>query len=37
MLIDNLTYDHRIVNGVEAARFLSGVIQMLEEPTRLLY
>ena len=33
----DLTYDHRIVNGVEAARFLSGVVRMLEEPNRLLY
>ena len=28
----DLTYDHRIINGVETARFLSGVVQILEEP-----
>ena len=33
----DLTYDHKIINGVEAARFLSGIIQMLEEPKQLLF
>ena len=33
----DLTYDHRIKNCVEAAKFLSGIVQMLEEAKRLLY
>ena len=31
-----LTFDHRIVDGADAARFLSMVIDMLEDPQKLL-
>ncbi|HEY8477760.1 MAG TPA: 2-oxo acid dehydrogenase subunit E2, partial [Chloroflexota bacterium] len=31
-----LTYDHRIVDGSEAVRFLVRVKELLEEPERLL-
>ena len=33
----DLTCDHRIIDGVEASRFLSGIVRMLEEPKRLLH
>lgn len=36
VLLD-LTYDHGIINGVGAANFRSGVVQMSKEPKRLLY
>ena len=32
----SLTYDHRIVDGAAAARFLNEVIDFLEAPRRLL-
>jgi 2-oxoglutarate dehydrogenase E2 component (dihydrolipoamide succinyltransferase) len=31
-----LTYDHRIVDGSEAVRFLVTIKQMLEDPETLL-
>lgn len=36
MLPLSLSYDHRIVDGAAAARFLNDVIGYLESPTRLL-
>ncbi|MEX2185935.1 MAG: 2-oxo acid dehydrogenase subunit E2 [Pirellulales bacterium] len=36
MLPLSLSYDHRIVDGASAARFLNDVIGYLESPTRLL-
>jgi pyruvate/2-oxoglutarate dehydrogenase complex dihydrolipoamide acyltransferase (E2) component len=32
----SLSYDHRLVDGATAARFLNGVIEYLENPSRLL-
>ena len=32
----SLSYDHRIVDGADAARFLNDVISYLEAPSRLL-
>jgi pyruvate dehydrogenase E2 component (dihydrolipoamide acetyltransferase) len=32
----SLSYDHRLVDGAAAARFLNGVIEYLENPSRLL-
>lgn len=32
----SLTYDHRIIDGAEAGRFLNDVIAYLEDPARLL-
>jgi len=31
-----LTYDHRLIDGADAARFLRGFIEALEQPYRLL-
>jgi 2-oxoglutarate dehydrogenase E2 component (dihydrolipoamide succinyltransferase) len=31
-----LTYDHRIVDGSEAVRFLVSIKQMLEDPETML-
>lgn len=36
LLTLSLTFDHRAVDGVPAARFLAGVRDLLEHPTRLL-
>jgi pyruvate dehydrogenase E2 component (dihydrolipoamide acetyltransferase) len=36
MLPLSLSYDHRLVDGAVAARFLNDVIQMLENPGALL-
>jgi pyruvate dehydrogenase E2 component (dihydrolipoamide acetyltransferase) len=36
MLPLSLSYDHRLVDGATAARFLNDVIAYLEEPSRLL-
>jgi pyruvate dehydrogenase E2 component (dihydrolipoamide acetyltransferase) len=36
MLPLSISYDHRIVDGAAAARFLNDVIEYLESPTRLL-
>ncbi len=30
------TYDHRVINGAEAARFISSLTQSLENPSTLL-
>jgi pyruvate/2-oxoglutarate dehydrogenase complex dihydrolipoamide acyltransferase (E2) component len=32
----SLTYDHRAVDGAVAAKFISGLISALENPTLLL-
>jgi 2-oxoglutarate dehydrogenase E2 component (dihydrolipoamide succinyltransferase) len=32
-----LTYDHRIVDGSEAVRFLVAVKRMIEDPVNLLF
>lgn len=32
----SLSYDHRLIDGASAARFLNHVIELLEQPTRLL-
>jgi len=32
----SLAYDHRLVDGATAARFLNDVIDFLEAPSRLL-
>jgi pyruvate dehydrogenase E2 component (dihydrolipoamide acetyltransferase) len=32
----SLTFDHRVIHGAEAARFLNSVIQRLEDPDRML-
>lgn len=32
----NLGYDHRIADGAAAARFITEVVQLLEDPTKLL-
>ena len=32
-----LSYDHRVVDGALAARFLSTLRGLLEDPTRLLF
>jgi pyruvate dehydrogenase E2 component (dihydrolipoamide acetyltransferase) len=32
----DLSYDHRVINGAEAARFLSHFAQLLEDPRRML-
>jgi len=32
----SLTFDHRVIHGAEAARFLNGVIGRLEDPDRML-
>jgi 2-oxoglutarate dehydrogenase E2 component (dihydrolipoamide succinyltransferase) len=31
-----LTYDHRIIDGSEAVRFLVAIKESLEDPSRLL-
>ena len=31
-----LTYDHRIIDGAEAVRFLVSIKECLEDPARLL-
>jgi len=36
MLPLSLTFDHRVIHGAEAARFLNSVIQRLEDPDRML-
>jgi pyruvate dehydrogenase E2 component (dihydrolipoamide acetyltransferase) len=36
MLPLSLSYDHRLVDGAAAARFLNDVIGYLESPSRLL-
>ena len=36
MLPLSLSYDHRVINGVEAARFTRYFAQVLAEPQRLL-
>ena len=36
MLPLDLTYDHRVINGADAARFLAGYIELIEDPRRLL-
>ncbi len=36
MLYLSLSFDHRLVDGAEAARFTSYVISLLEEPERLM-
>jgi pyruvate dehydrogenase E2 component (dihydrolipoamide acetyltransferase) len=36
MLPLSLSYDHRLVDGATAARFLNDVIMFLQSPTRLL-
>ena len=35
MLPMTIAYDHRLVDGADAARFLNGVIQQLSDPPRL--
>ncbi len=36
MMPFSLSYDHRLIDGATAARFLNDVIDFLEEPGRLL-
>jgi len=36
MLPLSLTFDHRVIHGAEAARFLNSLIQRLEDPDRML-
>ena len=36
MLPLDLSYDHRVIDGAEAARFTAHLIQVLEDPRRLL-
>ena len=36
VLVYSLTYDHRIVDGAEAARFVSRIVLLTEEPEHLL-
>jgi len=36
MLPLSLTFDHRVIHGAEAARFMNSVIQRLEDPDRML-
>jgi pyruvate dehydrogenase E2 component (dihydrolipoamide acetyltransferase) len=36
-IILSLTYDHRIINGTEAAAFESRMKTLLEHPAQLLY
>jgi 2-oxoglutarate dehydrogenase E2 component (dihydrolipoamide succinyltransferase) len=36
MMYIALTYDHRIVDGSEAVRFLVAVKQMIEDPETML-
>ncbi len=36
MLPLDLTYDHRVINGAEAARFLRYLCALLEEPARIM-
>ena len=31
-----LTYDHRIIDGAEAVRFLVNIKELIEDPRRLL-
>jgi pyruvate dehydrogenase E2 component (dihydrolipoamide acetyltransferase) len=35
MLPLSLSYDHRIIDGADAARFLRWVCEVLEEPVKL--
>jgi pyruvate dehydrogenase E2 component (dihydrolipoamide acetyltransferase) len=37
MLSLSLTFDHRLVDGAPAARFLQLVKQLVEQPTRWLF
>jgi len=32
----SLSYDHRVIDGAEAARFMNAVIENLEEPEEML-
>ena len=32
----SLAFDHRVIDGMEAARFSSDLVQLLEDPERLL-
>ena len=32
----SVSVDHRVIDGVLAAKFLHGVVSLLESPTRLL-
>jgi pyruvate dehydrogenase E2 component (dihydrolipoamide acetyltransferase) len=36
MLPLNITFDHRVLDGAEAARFLKVIIETLENPENLL-
>jgi len=36
MLPLSLSYDHRLVDGADAARFVTEVIRSLENPLRLI-
>ena len=36
MLPLSLSYDHRVIDGADAARFLRWVAEALEQPSRLL-
>jgi pyruvate/2-oxoglutarate dehydrogenase complex dihydrolipoamide acyltransferase (E2) component len=36
MLLLSLSYDHRLVDGAAAGRFLNEVIEYLQSPGRLL-
>ena len=36
MLPLNITFDHRVLDGAEAARFLNMIIEGLENPENLL-
>jgi pyruvate dehydrogenase E2 component (dihydrolipoamide acetyltransferase) len=36
MLPLNVTFDHRVLDGAEGARFLRVIIEMLENPENLL-
>ena len=36
MLPVSLSYDHRVINGADAARFLAALCNMLSDPFQLL-
>ena len=37
MMVMTLSADHRVIDGVTAAKFLSDLVQVVEKPEILLY